>query len=382
MSGDKKKERVIMKKTLAVLMALTMAASMAGCNAGSQPAAGDAGAKTEAASSVQEKSGTEDKGGSGTEGQDGAGAGRETGTEAGRKYRIGFANASISNSWRVKMRDMLVDECDRLGVELIETDAHDDANTQNSNIEAMLQQDLDAILITPCVEDAANPGIEAAFETGIPVIIFDRTCTTEDYTHFVGYSDKQNGAECARMLVEALTERYGEPKGNLIALDTMAGSSTDNFQKEGQDSVFSQYPGIKIIARQYTDFEVSKGKSFMEDCLAKFGPGEIDGFISQDGGVTLGAVDAIKEAGRVQEGIIFTNADGINGVVKMIKDGSCVGLTQFPCAASVDALHVAIDCIEGKGPEEKDVMMDSIVVTKDNVDDYLIPDGDDYDWTY
>ena len=134
MSGDKKKERVIMKKTLAVLMALTMAASMAGCNAGSQPAAGDAGAKTEAASSVQEKSGTEDKGGSGTEGQDGAGAGRETGTEAGRKYRIGFANASISNSWRVKMRDMLVDECDRLGVELIETDAHDDANTQNSNI--------------------------------------------------------------------------------------------------------------------------------------------------------------------------------------------------------------------------------------------------------
>uniref|UniRef100_UPI00140DAC0D substrate-binding domain-containing protein n=1 Tax=Enterocloster aldenensis TaxID=358742 RepID=UPI00140DAC0D len=363
-----------MKKTLAVLMALAMAASMAGCGAGSQPASGDTGAKTEAASSDQEKSGTEDKEKQGTEGQDTA--------EAGRKYRIGFANASISNSWRVKMRDMLVDECDRLGVELIETDAHDDANTQNSNIEAMLQQDLDAILITPCVEDAANPGIEAAFETGIPVIIFDRTCTTEDYTHFVGYSDKQNGAECARMLVEALTQRYGEPKGNIIALDTMAGSSTDNFQKEGQDSVFSQYPDIKIIARQYTDFEVSKGKSFMEDCLAKFGPGEIDGFISQDGGVTLGAVDAIKEAGRDQEGIIFTNADGINGVVKMIKDGSCVGLTQFPCAASVDALHVAIDCIEGKGPEEKDVMMDSIVVTKDNVDEYLIPDGDDYDWTY
>ena len=374
MSWDNKKERVIMKKTLAVLMALAMAASMAGCGAGSQPASGDTGAKTEAASSDQEKSGTGDKENQGTEGQDTA--------EAGRKYRIGFANASISNSWRVKMRDMLVDECDRLGVELIETDAHDDANTQNSNIEAMLQQDLDAILITPCVEDAANPGIEAAFETGIPVIIFDRTCTTEDYTHFVGYSDKQNGAECARMLVEALTQRYGEPKGNIIALDTMAGSSTDNFQKEGQDSVFSQYPDIKIIARQYTDFEVSKGKSFMEDCLAKFGPGEIDGFISQDGGVTLGAVDAIKEAGRDQEGIIFTNADGINGVVKMIKDGSCVGLTQFPCAASVDALHVAIDCIEGKGPEEKDVMMDSIVVTKDNVDEYLMPDGDDYDWTY
>ena len=69
------------------------------------------------------------------------------------KYVIGFANASVSNSWRVKMRDMLMEEAEKLGVEIVETDAHDDANTQNSNIEAMLQKDLDAILITPAVED-------------------------------------------------------------------------------------------------------------------------------------------------------------------------------------------------------------------------------------
>ena len=79
------------------------------------------------------------------------------------KYRIGFANASVSNSWRVMMRDMLMDEAKKMDVEIVETDAHDDANTQNSNIEAMLQKDLDAILITPCVEDAVNPGIEAAY---------------------------------------------------------------------------------------------------------------------------------------------------------------------------------------------------------------------------
>lgn len=308
---------------------------------------------------------------------------KEDASKAGdKKYRIGFANASISNSWRVKMRDMLVAECKKLDVELVETDASDDANTQNSNIEAMLQKDLDAILITPCVEDAVNPGIEAAYESGIPVIIFDRTCTTEDYTHFVGYSDKENGAQCAQLLVDALTEKNGAAKGNIVALDTIAGSSTDNFQKAGQESVFSKYPDIKIIERQYTDFEASKGKSFMEDCLSKYGKGEIEGVISQDGGVVLAAMDAIEEAGRQDEGILMVNADGINGVAKMVKDGSCVGFTQFPCAASVDALHMAIDTIEKKDPKEKDIMMDSIVVTEDNVDEYLIPDGDDFAWTY
>ena len=297
-------------------------------------------------------------------------------------YRIGFANASVSNSWRVVMRDMLVDEAAKLGVELVETDAHDDANTQNSNIESMLQQNLDAILITPCVEDAVNGAIEEAYETGIPVILFDRTASTEDYNHFVGWTDENNGAACAQLIVDALTEKYGEPKGKIVALDSIAGSGTDNGQKAGQQKIFSQYPDIEIIDRQYTDFEESKGKSVMEDFLSKYAPGEFDGVISQDGGVTLAAWGAIEEAGREDEGLIIVNADGINGVAKLVKEGKVYGFTQFPCAASVEALHLAIETLEGTDPEEKIVVKDPIVVTADNVDEYLIPDGDDFDWTY
>lgn len=297
-------------------------------------------------------------------------------------YKIGFANASVSNSWRVKMREMLMDAAAGLGVDIIETDAHDDASTMIGNIETLLQQDLDAILITPCTEDGVNAGIEMAYESGIPVIIFDRNCSTEDFTHFIGYSDEKNGAACAQLVVDALTEKYGEPRGKVLALDSMAGSGTDNNQKAGQESVFSQYPNIEIVARNYTDFEVSVGKSLMEDWLAKFGPGEIDAIISQDGGVTLGAYDAILEAGREGDNFIIVNADGINGVARLVKEGKCYGYTQFPCAASVDALKLAIQCIEGKGPQEKTVLQDAIVVTSANNDEYLIPDGDDYDWTY
>lgn len=298
------------------------------------------------------------------------------------KYRIGFANASVSNSWRVMMRDMLMDEAKKMDVEIVETDAHDDANTQNSNIEAMLQKDLDAILITPCVEDAVNPGIEAAYAKGIPVILFDRTATTEDYTHFVGWTDENNGEACAQMVVDALTKKNGSPKGKVIALDSIAGSGTDNGQKAGQEKVFSKYPDIEIVGRQYTDFEASKGKSVMEDFLNKYGKGQIDAVISQDGGVTLAAWDAIEEAGRADEGIIIVNADGINGVCKLVKEGKAYGLTQFPCAASVEALKLAVETLEGKDPEEKIVVKDPIVVTADNVDDYVKEDGDDYDWTY
>lgn len=299
-----------------------------------------------------------------------------------KKYKIGFANSSVSNSWRVTMRDMLMEEADNLGVEIIETDAGDDADTLNSNIETMLQEDLDAILITPVDASQNNPGIETAYDAGIPVIIFDRLCTTDKYTHFIGWPDSVNGAACAQMVVDALTEKNGEPKGNIVALDSMAGSGTDVGQKEGQDSVFSKYPDIKIIDRQYTDFDETKGKEIMADWLTAYGKGEIDMVISQDGGVTLGAYDAIKEAGREDDGILFVNADGINGVLEMVKDGTAYGLTEFPCQVSKLALQLAIDCIEGKDPADKDVIQEAVVVTKDNVDEYYDPDGDTFDWTY
>jgi ABC-type sugar transport system substrate-binding protein len=280
------------------------------------------------------------------------------------------------------MRGMLLEEAARRGnVRIVETDAQDDAGRMNANIESMLQQNLDAMLVTPVVEDAANPGIETAFASGIPVIVFDRRCSTGDFSFFVGYSDRQNGVETAKLMVEALIRKNGAPRGNLLAFDSVAGSSTDRLIREGWDEVFSRYPDIKIVARQYTDFEVGKGKAFMEDSLARFRPGEIDGFVSQDGGVTMGAFDAIDEAGRGNEGLLCTNADGINGVCRLIREGRVYGLTQFPCGAGVDALTVAIDVLEGRKPAVKEVMRDSIVVTAANVDEYLIPGGDDYDWT-
>lgn len=372
-----------MKKTLMIVIALVCIVSLVfvGCTAqpaqeapaaddataaGEEPAADDAG-DAPAADAPAEDGNSED-------GNDDAAASGD------KKYRIGFANASVSNSWRVKMRDMLMDEAEALNVEIVETDANDDANTQNGNIETLLQQNLDAIMITPVVEDAVNPGIEMAYESGIPVIIFDRHCSTDDFTTFVGYNEEQNGEECAKLMVAALEEKNGAPKGKLIALDSMAGSSTHRLINQGWENVLSEYPEIEIVARQYTDFEVSKGKAFMEDCLTKYGPGEIDGILSQDGGVTLGAMDAIEEAGRDGDNIFVVNADGINGIARLVKEGKCIGFTQFPCKCSVDALQVAIECIEGTTPE-KEVMVPSIVVTPDNVDEYFIPDGDDYDWT-
>ena len=344
-------------KVLSLLVALLMMAALfVGC---SQPA--DQGSSVDTSGDTQDAS--------------------QEQADSGYAYRIGFSNASVSNSWRVYMRELLLEACEENNIELIETDANDDANKQISDIETLLQQDLDAILITPCMEDSVNPGIEAAYETGIPVIIFDRQCSTDKYTAFVSYPDKDCAIVSAQYMVDALTERYGSPMGNIIILDVGAGSGTQTNLAAGWDEVLSQYPDIKIISRQFCDWERSEAKSFMEDCMQKYDVGEIDGFISGDGSQSLGAMDAIIEAGRDQEGIIFTNTDGSNGVCKYVIDGVCAGLAQFPCRCSVDALDLALQVLGGEQLASQDIYLDIIKVDKSNVEEYYRPDASDSDWT-
>ena len=53
-----------------------------------------------------------------------------------------------------------------------------------------------------------------------------------------------------------------------------------------------------------------------------------------------------------------------------------------PGLMPVDALKLAIQCIEGTDPAEQVILQDAIIVTAENNDEYVIADGDDYDWTY
>jgi ABC-type sugar transport system substrate-binding protein len=298
-----------------------------------------------------------------------------------KNYKIAFSNSSLTDSWRVYMRDLLLAEVAKQGVTLIETDAGGDSNKQNSDIEFLLQKKPDAIIIAPMMQDSVNPGIEMAYNAGIPVVLFDRGVSTKLYTHFVSYPDR----ECARVasedMVAYLTQKNGSPKGNIVILDCMAGSGTQVRMEQGFDLVLPKYPDIKIISRQYCDWERGKAKSYMEDVLQKFPPGSIDGIISTDGSQMLGAHDAIVEAGRDKEGIKYTNTDGSNGVCRLLKEGYCVGLAQFPCLVGAKALDMAIMCLQGTDPKEQDIEYPTIKVDASNVDQYYRPDAPDSAWT-
>ncbi|MHB8065440.1 MAG: substrate-binding domain-containing protein [Ruminiclostridium sp.] len=296
-----------------------------------------------------------------------------------KHYKIGFSNASVSNTWRVAMYDMMKEEAAKHPeIELLYTDANDNTGKQNSDVDDLLAKGIDALLISPSTEAALNPAIEKAFATGIPVIVFDRRPTTDKYTTFVVTDDVINGQLSAQRLVDQLTKKNGSAKGNVALIQAFMGSGPQIDRFKGINDVLSKYPDIKIVADQPADFQRAKGQSVMENIL--MANKEIDAVISESGESLAGALDAMKVAKRL-DGMIIENVDGYNGILKAIKNGVVDSTSLFPASLGKEALLATLKVLNGE-KLEKLTKLPNIQVTKDNVDQYVDMNADDGKWTY
>lgn len=296
-----------------------------------------------------------------------------------KKIKVGFSNASVSNTWRVGMYDALKAEVAKNpNVELLYTDANDNAAKQNSDVDDLLSKGIDILLISPCTEDALNPAIEKAYEKKIPVIVFDRKSSTDKYTSFVETSDYEIAKVSAKRMVELLTKKNGSAKGNIVIIQGFMGCGPQIAREKGFEEVLKAYPDIKVVSNQAADFQRSKGMQVMENMLQA--NSKIDGILSQSGESLAGAIEAVDAAKR-GDGMIYVGVDGYNGLLKLIKSGKVDSTTLLPVGVSAEALKIGLKALNGE-KVDKAVELPVIQITKDNVDKYVDMNADDGKWTY
>jgi ABC-type sugar transport system substrate-binding protein len=308
----------------------------------------------------------------------------ETTTMAGQEPPIvGFSNASVSNTWRVAMWDMLKEQLDKDKADGIikdyyYVDGEDNDAKQAAGTEDMLNKGIDLLLIAPATESSLDGVIEKAYDSGIPVIVFDRRSTTDKYTTFVVTDDVVNGEMAAQAMVDLLTEANGAPEGDIVVIQGWVGSGPQIDRQQGIDNVLSNYPDINQIAQPDSKFQRSEGKKAMADVLVRFD--QIDGIISQSGEGLVGALEAVDEAGRTDIQLV-TCIDGYNGALKLIKSGRIDSTYLFPARLGLEAYLAGMKVLAGE-TLEKVTYLPNIKVDASNVDEYVVMDGDDGLWTY
>ena len=144
-------------------------------------------------------------------------------------------------------------------------------------------------------------------------------------------------------------------------------------RSNGYETVLSQYPDLKKVAKEVADWDRTKGHNKMQSML-QANP-DIVGVISGNDEMALGAIAALKEAGKLAN-IKVGGFDGSPDAVAAIKAGELQYTVLQPVAVfSAEAVKQADNFIKtGKtGVDHEKQLFDCILITKDNIDKYTGP---------
>lgn len=286
-------------------------------------------------------------------------------------FKIAFANSSLNHPWRIGIQDAIANTAKKYPeiVEFYTNEAGEDPVVMNNNVEDLISKGIDLLLVCTVEGEPFAPSMQLCKEKGIPLVPVDRGVVGEDYTCFITQNNITCGEDGANFIAEELKKKYGDYKGKVVELQGVPGNLPAELRKKGfHDTMESKYPNIEIVAAQPTDYTRANSLEVMENILQA--QKQIDAVFTHEDQIAFGAIDALKEANRL-EGVIITGNGGSKDALDSVKAGEMTAcITYSPIDHGILAIETAVKILNGE-KVEKDMKFDGDIITKDNVDKYL-----------
>lgn len=282
------------------------------------------------------------------------------------KYVIGFSQGTMNHPFRIAMieENVAYAKENYPEFEVIVTDGQNETARQVQDVEDLLARGIDLLLISPLTSEGLTDVVQKVLDEGIPVVALDRTVDTE-VTTYVGAENKPMGVASADKLAEMT-----DGKARIVEVQGTAGTSATIDRHEGFiEQIDAEYPEMEIISTQYCDYLRENAMTFMEDTLQRFGPGEIDAVYAHNDEMALGALEAIKAAGRQDENIIIIGMDGTEVAFEAIRDGEMSFTVVYPYCAP-EGMQAAYEILVGDGVDAR-IQLDTAIVSEENIDEWL-----------
>ncbi|MGW4568711.1 ABC transporter substrate-binding protein [Streptomyces sp. NPDC004561] len=239
------------------------------------------------------------------------------------KTVVGFSQSeSTSNPFRATETKSIEAQAKKLGVKLIERNANADVNTQNSQIEDMIAQGAKVLIVAPENSDGLGPALAQAKAKKIPVLTIDRTVTGTACTDFVAFIGSNFYGQ-AQIAADDLAGATNSAAHVAILTGSPGNNVTTDRTKGFEDQVKAKYPNMKIVASQTGNFAQTDGQKVMEQLLQAHS--DINAVYAENDEMALGAIQAIKSAGKVPgKDIKIVSIDGISQLVQDVAAGQAV----------------------------------------------------------
>jgi ribose transport system substrate-binding protein len=256
--------------------------------------------------------------------------------------KIGLSVSTLNNPFFVSLKNGVVKEAKKKGMEVIVVDAQNDSAKQINDVEDLLQQGVDALLINPTDSAAISTAVQSANNIGVPVITLDRSADKGDVETLVASDNVKGGQMAADFIVKQLGE------GAVVAeLEGVPGASATRERGKGFHLVADQK--LDGIAKQSANFDRTKGLNVMENILQ--GNPNIQAVFAHNDEMALGAIEAINSTGK---DILVVGFDGNEDALNSVKEGKLAAtVAQQPELIGELAVKAAGDVLQGKKVEKK-----------------------------
>lgn len=222
--------------------------------------------------------------------------------------------STINNPYFVTMKQAAQKEAKKLGVKLQVLDAHNDSNTQVSQIQTLLGKNVDLLIVNPTNANTITPAIKQANKANVPVIFIDRSTKGGKAIAFFASDNVEAGRTACRYIA-----KHMNGKGSLAILTGVPGASATNERSAGCNQVLKKNPKINVVARQTAKFDRSKALNVMQNMLTSH-PQGIDAVFAENDEMALGAINALK-AQHALKNTMLVSIDGTPAGQKAVKKG-------------------------------------------------------------
>lgn len=235
------------------------------------------------------------------------------------------------------------------------------ANLQVDQVNAMIAEKPAAIVLLAVDGDTIVPAVKKANEAGIPVIATNRDVNGGKFTNVIN-DEKQAG----RLQGEYMAKHL--PQGATVVYLTgdMAISCAKDRWEGFKEACLDKRPDITLLAKSPSgDWSEADGIKNLTLWMSMFP--KIDAVVSGNDNMALGAIMALKAAGRF-DGVLVSGVDATEPALKSIAAGEMAqSIKQDTDRVGATIYELIKDIKNGKAPSEDNVLVPMISITKDNL---------------
>lgn len=244
-----------------------------------------------------------------------------------------------------------------------------DTNTESALVDAAITNGAKAIILDPANADGSVGVVRKATDARIPVFLVNAEINESGIAIAQLVSNNAQGAALGAVTWQELVgedakyvEFFGNPSDNNAAT-----------RSNGYNTVLSQYSGLEKVAQETANWDRTQGFQKMQSIMQA--QSTIEAVISGNDEMALGAIAALKEAGRL-DGVIVGGFDGSPDAVDAVKSGEMAYTVLQPVAVfSREAVIQADYYVKNGTPmvaNEKQ-LFDCLLITPANVANYTAP---------